>query len=281
MIVGEISNFTIQLVPKILHLIDVVFNYLRFTCENGKKPDVKADIDKIRFAGCLEFINPLEEFIGGDGFSDPPYLDINTERIRAGFTQPIPTIAVGVFSLQNINLDAGLTIPFIGDPVSMKFLFCEKQDPFLLTVSIYGGGGYFGLEVDPKGVKSVEGSLEFGGCFALNLGVASGGVHLMAGVAYMHNSATTMLSGYVRCGGMLNVLGLITVTLEFIVSLDYYTNPSRLYGVATLTVEVEVMFFSTSVELTMEREFGGGGDPGFADMLTEGDWDNYCDAFAA
>lgn len=280
-ITGQLSNFTIQLVPKIMHLCDVVFNYLRFTCENGKKPDVKADIDKIRFKGPLEFINPLEEFIGGDGFSDPPYLDITSEHIRAGFTQPIPTIAVGVFSLQNISLDAGLRIPFIGDPVSMKFLFCEKQNPFLLTVSIYGGGGYFGLELDPKGVKSVEGSLEFGGCFAMNLGVASGGVHLMAGVAYLHNSSGTKLSGYLRCGGAICVLGMITVSLEFIMSLDYYSNPSRLYGVATLTVEIEVLFFSTSVDLTLTREFGGGGDPGFVDTMTESNWDEYCEAFAA
>ena len=278
---GHLSNFTIQLVPKIMHLIDVEFNYLHFTCEDGKKPDVKADIDKIRFRGCLEFINPLEEFIGGDGFSDPPYLDITSQHIRAGFTQAIPTIAVGVFSLQNISLDAGLKIPFIGDPVSMKFLFCEKQNPFLMTVSIFGGGGYFGLEIDPKGVKTVEGSLEFGGCFALSLGVASGGVHLMAGVAFMHNSTTTKLSGYLRCGGAIEVLGMITVSLEFIMSLDYYSNPSRLYGVATLTVEVEVLFFSASVDLTVEREFGGGGDPGFADTMTEGDWESYCDAFAA
>ena len=280
-ITGHLSNFTIQLVPKVIHLIDVVFNYLHFTCENGKKPDVKADIDKIRFRGPLEFINPLEEFLGGDGFSDPPYLDVTSQHIRAGFTQAIPSVVVGVFSLQNISLDAGLRIPFVGNPVSMKFLFCEKQNPFLLTVSIFGGGGYFGLELDPKGVKTVEGSLEFGGCFALNLGVASGGVHLMAGVAYMHNSTTTKLSGYLRCGGAIQVLGMITVSLEFIMSLDYYSDPSRLYGVATLTVEVEVLFFSTSVDLTVEREFGGGGDPGFADMMTEGDWANYCDAFAA
>ena len=63
---GELRNFTIQLVPKIQHLADIIFNYLRFSCENGKKPDVKADIAKIKFVDCLEFINPL-----GSSWADP------------------------------------------------------------------------------------------------------------------------------------------------------------------------------------------------------------------
>jgi hypothetical protein len=151
----------------------------------------------------------------------------------------------------------------------------------MLTVSIFGGGGYFALEVDPKGVKKVEGSLEFGGCFSINLGVASGGVYLMAGVAYAFSPDTTKLGGYLRCGGAIEVLGMITVSLEFMMSLDHYSNPSRLYGTATLTVEIEILFFSKSVDLTVQREFGGGGDPTFKDMMTEGNWNDYCEAFAA
>ncbi len=280
-ITGELRDFTIQLVPKIMHLADVRFNYIRFSSENGKKPDVKVDIDKVVFKGPLEFINPLEEFLGGSGFSDPPYLDVAADGVTAGFTLPIPSVGVGVFSMQNINLDAALRVPFIGDPVSMKFAFCELHNPFMLTVSLFGGGGYFALEVDPKGVKKVEGSLEFGGCFSINLGVASGGVHLMAGVAYAHTELETKLGGYLRCGGALEVLGLICVSLEFVMALDHYSNPSRLYGTATLTVEIEIAFFSKSVDLTVQREFGGGGDPLFKDMMTEVNWNDYCDAFAA
>lgn len=280
-ITGELRDFTIQLVPKIMHLADVQFNYIRFASENGKKPDVKVDIDKVVFKDCLEFLNPLEEFLGGSGFSDPPFLDVTSDGITAGFTLPIPSVGVGVFSLQNINLEAALKVPFVGDPVSMRFAFCELHNPFMLSVSVFGGGGYFALEVDPKGVKKVEGSLEFGGCFSINLGVASGGVYVMAGVAYAFTELETKLGGYLRCGGALEVLGLITVSLEFMMSLDYYSKPSRLLGTATLTVEVEVLFFSKSVDLTVEREFGGGGDPVFKDMMTEGNWNDYCDAFAA
>jgi hypothetical protein len=49
-----------------------------------------------------------------------------------------------------------------------------------------------------------------------------------------------------------------------------------------LTVEVEVACFSKSVELTVERAFGGkSGDPSFADMMPTPDvWAEYADAFA-
>lgn len=283
-ITGELYNFSIELLPPlggIAHLISVIFDNIKFTYESGKKADVKADIAKIKFLGPLTFINPLEEFLGGNNFSDPPFLDVNSSGIKAGFTQAIPTVGIGVFSLQNINLGASLKIPFLGDPVSLRFDFCERQNPFMLTVSMFGGGGYFAIELNPDGVQLIEGGLEFGGSFSLNLGVASGGVYLTAGVSYSRKGDTSEFGGHLRCGGSIRVLGIITVSLEFYMGLSYFDNPSRLYGVATLTVEIEILFFSTSVDLTVEREFGGGGDPLFKQLFSNGDWNEYCAAFAA
>ena len=49
----------------------------------------------------------------------------------------------------------------------------------------------------------------------------------------------------------------------------------------TLKVEVEVLFFSKDVSLTVRREFPKGGDPTFADLVPAlGTWQKYCDAFA-
>jgi hypothetical protein len=47
-------------------------------------------------------------------------------------------------------------------------------------------------------------------------------------------------------------------------------------------VKVEVLFFSTSVEISVEKRFGGsGGDPAFLDTFdTPAVWNEYAGAFA-
>ncbi len=83
-------------------------------------------------------------------------------------------------------------------------------------------------------------------------------------------------------GGSLEVLGIIKVSVEFNLSFTYDSNTDKAYGRATLTVEVEVLFFSASVELTVERAFGGeSGDPKFGEMYDTADkWSRYALAFA-
>jgi hypothetical protein len=199
-------------------------------------------------------------------------------------------------------LSAEFRLPFTGDPLSFRFAFCERQNPFLLTVWIFGGGGFFGLELEPtgEGLKKLEGSFEFGGNFALDIGIASGGVHIMAGIYFAITGQKTQLTGYVRCGGSVNVLGIITVSIEFYMELSYESPPTRVWGRATLTVEIDILFFSMSVDLTVEKEFAGGGEETaflpvagdyapvvpvaapvtFEEMITPDDWESYCAAFA-
>ena len=57
------------------------------------------------------------------------------------------------------------------------------------------------------------------------------------------------------------------------------TGRPPVFGDATLTVSVEIGPFSKSVQLSVHKEFAGGGDPTFADMITRPQWDTYCDVF--
>ena len=191
---------------------------------------------------------------------------------------------MGIFSLQNVNLGAVLNLPFTGEPARFRFNFSERHSPFIVTVGIFGGGGFFALALGLDGIETIEASLEFGGNVSLNLGVASGGVYVMAGIYFKYQAVDQVqLSGYFRAGGSLSVLGLITVSLEFYLELSYIekNGSAKVWGRASLTVKVEVLFFSTSVSLTVERTFSGSaGDPTFAQMLTPGDWRAYARAFA-
>jgi hypothetical protein len=91
------------------------------------------------------------------------------------------------------------------------------------------------------------------------------------------------LSGYLRCGGSLSVLGIVRISVEFLLSFTYYAAPEdKAKGRATLTVEVEILCFSKSIELTVERAFGGkGGDPTFEQAIDSPElWAEYAAAYA-
>jgi hypothetical protein len=96
------------------------------------------------------------------------------------------------------------------------------------------------------------------------------------------NNLAPTLSGYFRMGGYLSVLGLIKISLEFVLSFTYDGAKDKAYGRATLTVKVEIVFFSTSVEITVEKSFGGrSGDPKFRELFTDASvWNEYAEAFA-
>jgi hypothetical protein len=139
------------------------------------------------------------------------------------------------------------------------------------------------LAIGADGIEEIQVSLEFGAAISINLGVASGGVSIMAGIYFSLQTVPqkqVQLTGFLRADGNLSVLGIIQISMEFYLAFTYL-DPGQCYGTATVSLSISVLFFSVSVSATMTKTFGGGSDPDFADAITEGDWDTYCGAFAA
>ena len=284
-----IKNFKIGIV-KISsdYLIGIDFKQIKFSVDAAKKADVSVEMGNpsIVFGGPLSFINEINKLIPATGFSDPPYLDVSLTGIKCGYTLALPDLQMGAFTLSHISLGAEVNLPFTGGPLTVGFRFCERQQPFTLTVCFLGGGGFFGLELDLNGIRQIEAALEFGAALSINFGVASGSVSVMAGIYFKmtmesgHNS--TQLTGYVRINGEVSVLGLISASIELYMALTYLIDQGKAYGEASLKIKVEVLFFSTSVTVHTQRTFAGhGSDPNFQMALTQGDWQDYCAAFAA
>ncbi|WP_030864895.1 hypothetical protein [Streptomyces sp. NRRL S-37] len=257
---------------------------LEFRAAPGNKPDVSASGLEMRFLGDLRFIDTLRSALPADAFGSGAYVDVQPWGIRTGYALALPAIGIGVFSLADVSLRTELTIPFDpGKALSFRFSVSERQRPFNVTVSLFGGGGHFSLLVDAAGVIEVEGAIEFGGGAALNLGVASGGVTVMAGVRFEVRDKGAKVGGYLRCNGFLSVLGIVTVSVEFYLELTYekHGNESVVRGRGTLTVSVKIAFFSKSVSLELERSFSGApGDPSFVDCFDkETHWEDYCLGF--
>jgi hypothetical protein len=88
-------------------LVRVGLTHIRFATTDGRKPDVDVDLAPVEFFGVLAFVRSLAELVPRNGFRDPPALDIRPDGITSAFALPLPAVAFGVFSLENISSAPG------------------------------------------------------------------------------------------------------------------------------------------------------------------------------
>jgi hypothetical protein len=276
---ARLVDFTITLAD----VIEIPFKEFSMDMEAGRKPEVNVNMGSVRFCGALGFISEIEDKLQLDRFVDPPGIDVTAEGLAISYGVQLPSIQVGIFALQNLALNASATLPFTGDPFRARFALSERQNPFTISVSLFAGGGFFAIGVGLDGVEMLELSLEFGGNLSLDVGVASGGVHVMAGIYIKISKKVAELTGYVRAGGSLNVLGIIYVSVELYLGLTYDFKNNKAWGEASLTLEIGILFFSIDVTITVRREFAGdAADPTLEDTFTLNEWEqDYIAAFAA
>jgi hypothetical protein len=284
-VLAELKDFALVLLPG-EPLVRFDFDHLSFHGGSSAKPDVDVVLQKIEFLGILGFIETLRELIPFNGFSDPPFLDVTSEGMAAGFTLALPSVSIGVFTLSNVSLGADVQVPFLGKVVTVGFDFCTRERPFTLAVVFIGGGGWFLIRLSPDGLDVLELGLEAGAILSVDFGVASGSISAMLGIYMRLEGDSGSLSGYFRLRGEVDVLGLISASIELYLELHYVFDSGKMVGSAKLTIKVEVFCFSTSVTITCERQFAGSkGDPSFRDVMVSDDgtspaWSEYCLAFA-
>jgi hypothetical protein len=276
---AQLVDFTITLAE----VIEIPFKEFSMDIEAGRKPEVNVNMGSVRFCGALGFISEIEDKLQLDRFVDPPSIDVTAEGLAISYGIQLPSIQVGIFALQNLALNASATLPFTGDPFRARFALSERQNPFTISVSLFAGGGFFAIGVGLDGVEMLELSLEFGGNLSLDVGVASGGVHVMAGIYIKISKDVAELTGYVRAGGSLNVLGIIYVSVELYLGLTYDSKNNKAWGEVSLRLEVGTFFFSIDVTIPVRREFAGdAADPTLEDTFTLEEWEqDYIKAFAA
>lgn len=284
---GIVTNIGISL----FEVVELSFAAVEFRASSGTTTfDVRGP--ELEFGKELEFVAVLARKLKETGLGSGVRVDVDPQGVTAGFGLALPDVALAALQFSNLTIDAWLRVPFTGSPMAFTLAVASRERPFLVTVSMFGGGGWFALEVSPRGIRRLELGIEFGGSLSLDIIVASGGVTVMAGI-YVEWNATegrTAFRAYLRASGHLSVLGIITVFVEFVLELAYekraLTAGGPRYAVfsgrATVTVGVEVLFFSKSVNLTVERSFvGSPADPSFTDCFGLAEWDAYCDAFVA
>jgi len=255
---GHLKSFQVRLLEN-PEFIRVRFKKLSFVSRNGSKPDIDVDIDGIEFGGALSFVKDLQSYLDKLNPANGPFIKLEGLGILAGYRFTLPPITLGAFNLTNVALSASVSLPFTGDPLRLRFGFSDRQKHFLLSVSVFGGGGYFQMALGADGVEMLEGALEFGAVAQLDLAVAHGEAHIMGGIYFKREANAAILTGYVRAGGSFDVLGLISASIEFYMGLTMRVEGGNclVYGEAEVTVEIDILFFSASVHVYTRHEFAG------------------------
>ncbi len=316
---GELKKFKLSLVKGVFDAITLTFDSISFESVNGSSPAVDPRIADVEFGGDLKYLAKLAQYLGalggGGGGSalarrdgvgalatlvdaGPLKIDVSAKGVLASLTMAIPDLTIGVFSLTNMSFYAGLTLPFTGESVTLDFNFCSRESPASVMVMGFGGGFYALMTFDSAGMRALEIGIEFGAGTSFGIGgIASGMVEIKGGLSVRYERV--VVSGvtsekldfvvYIRIHGKLDIMGLISVTLTFYLELRYKTFPKQsnpalkgdaLTGTATLTIEIEILFFTIPVKLSVTKTLAGE-DPRFGDLMpTQADWDAFCEAFA-
>lgn len=247
----EVDNFKFVLPPADVGqpLVTLTFGAVIFTEKPGNHPDLQIKGLELAFFGPLKLINDLitqvQDHIDHSGAT----LQALPSGIRAGYTVGIPSIQTGDFLLQNVVANVAVDVPFGAGAVTVSLGFASRDNPFNLSVLALGGGGYIALELGKNGteVSRFEAAMEFGAAVSINFLVASAEVHALGGVRFLAPSLE--IDAFIRIGGSVDVLGLVSVSIDLVVLLGYQSSVNKLIGHATLVIEVDLTLFSKSVTL--------------------------------
>jgi hypothetical protein len=258
---AAVKNFQLLLLPS-TPFVSIGFTQVTFTSVNGSTPVVNCPISasNVQLLGPLNFVADLAEHMG---LPDYMRVQLTGLGVLVGINLPLPDIEVGAFDMMNLNLSAGVQLDFTGQPMQVSFGFANPSQHFVVTYFFLGGGGFIDLTFTPSaGLTNVDvaAALELGAMLALDFGVADGEVHAFAGFYLSQSPNDCVLSGYYRCGGSLEVLGLISVSVEFTMSLTYENRGGTawLSGDCDLVIDVDILFvIDTSVSLDMHHDFCG------------------------
>lgn len=209
-------------------------------------PKITLDGFALEFLGALKLLEGLRSAVDlfGKGLEVTPI----PKGVRAALSLPVPDVGCGVFALSNVTFVSAVDVPFTADPVVVSIGFASRDKPFSLAVMAFAGGGYVEIRIDADGPQ-IEASLEFGARLAVNFVVAKGEVYALGGVRYLQKGSRVEISGYLRLGGSLEVLALVSVSVELRIALTYDSDGNRLVGRATLVLELDLTLWSDSVEI--------------------------------
>ena len=230
-------------------LVRLHFGALVYTQRPDQPPKLDVQGLTLRLGGDLDLLRTLEEVV--DLGNQAPVVRATATGLTAGYRLAVPSVTAGMFTLSDIAVSVGVDVPFDGRPIVTTLAFASPEHPFRLGVSVFAGTGYLVFEIAEEGIRRLDAALDFGAAVAIGIGVATAEVHALGGVRFALTGREVAVTGFLRVGGSVDVLGLVSVSVELRVELTY--EAGALSGRATAVIQVDVTFWSGSLEVDSGR----------------------------
>lgn len=252
-VVGEIGPFTLSLLP-MFEAVRINFRGLTFTAGSGRTPDFDVRFGGTEIGEKAKFLEKLQEYLSPKGGGLKVALSSGSPGIEASYGVNLGTFGVGTLSFSNVVLFAGAVLPFDNRPAAFTISIGRPGAPFLISSTIFGGGGYLALTTESDGgFKSFECSFDYGGVAAFGFGPLSGQGQLTLGV-YVRFGAQPQLGGTFMARGAASIacFGLST---SLFVRLKQDEADSDLQGEATysFSFSLGIHDISFSVNVTSNQ----------------------------
>ncbi|QJU59298.1 hypothetical protein HL653_17400 [Sphingomonas sp. AP4-R1] len=282
---GTITNVSLVFAD----VLGVTFSEIGFHSKTGSRLKFNVKVAGIIFTGDLSFVQELTKILESIGLGDSvrPTIALGGDNVSVGMTITLPDATMGVLTLSNIAVSSSVKLYFAERPAEVTFGLSSQANPFLVAYTIFGGGGFFALTSTTSGDVTIAAGFQFGAMAELNLVVLKGAAQVMVGFSFANPNKVAVFTGFVRIFGSLEILGIVTISIDFTLTLTLTDGVAS--GTARLTIMVRLLVFSKSVSFSVTRSFSSGGglsrsiagpQSRFVDMMTTADWQLYCDAFA-
>lgn len=181
---GHIGPFGIQLFGD----FDVVllnFRGLDFRSGGGRPSGFDVRFGDFVIGQKAKFLKQLEPYVSPKSGLPPVRPMKDKPGIEATYGINLGSFGVGTLSFSNVSLNAGARLPFGATDEAEFIVSIGRSDaPFLISSTIFGGGGYLALLANGKGFIGLETSFDYGGVFTFGFGPLTGTGQITLGLYF-------------------------------------------------------------------------------------------------
>jgi hypothetical protein len=256
---GVLDPFNIHLFGDSFDVVTLKFQRATFGSSPGSSFNFSIDLEDVVLGEMVAFLQELQSYLtpsDGNGFYLRPAS--GSPGIEVGYGLNLGTISLGPVSFINVSLNAGCRLPFDKSNALFTISLSRPDSPFLISVGIYGGGGYLALIADGKSIVGFEASFEFGGVAAFSFGPLTGIGMLTTGIFLRKLYDKTTIEGFFFCGGSAHI-ACFGISASLMVSISMEPG-GAMVGQAVFTFSFSIGFAHIDFHITVfktQAKLGG------------------------